>query len=143
MMFSERDLSMIRTLFSLAIVICSTIALVASAADVEIPRVREFPVSMDVSPCESLHAYACQAVEKSFQLPPTRSRYVFSFNDSHERLLSAKMEFILKLAGRGTLKCASMYAYMTPFLVGHIYNGVSSSPKTGHESCSNQLRGFQ
>ncbi len=58
-----------------------------------IPDKREFPLSAKYKACDDFHKYVCDEVESSFKLRDDRSRHVFSFNDSSERLLEAKKKF--------------------------------------------------
>ncbi len=66
----------------------------------EIPARREFPVDPAVNACEDFYAYACNKVNASFKLPDDRSRHVFSFNDSYERILAAKKKWLAELQTR-------------------------------------------
>ena len=65
----------------------------------EIPDRREFPVSADVSPCQDFFKYACGGAIDSFKLREDRSRHIFSFSDSAERVLLKKKEFLKNLSG--------------------------------------------
>jgi putative endopeptidase len=64
----------------------------------EIPDRRDFPVDPAVSPCTDLYQYACNKVVSSFKLRDDRSAHTFSFNDSYERILYAKKNFLKQLA---------------------------------------------
>src|ERR1039457_3982072 len=55
-----------------------------------IPAKREFPVDETISPCQDFYSYTCHKVIDSFKLREDRSRHIFSFSDSTERLLEAK-----------------------------------------------------
>ncbi|MGZ3772481.1 MAG: M13 family metallopeptidase [Pseudobdellovibrionaceae bacterium] len=63
----------------------------------DIPAKREFPLSETINPCEDFHKYVCSNVEASFKLREDRSRHVFAFNDSSERLLDIKKKFMKEL----------------------------------------------
>lgn len=64
----------------------------------EIPDKREFPVNESVDPCNDFYNYTCSKVEDSFKLREDRSRHIFSFSDSSERLLEKKTNFLQSLA---------------------------------------------
>jgi len=72
-----------------------------SSPSSKIPERRSFPVSETVSPCEDFFKYTCDGAINSFKLREDRSRHIFSFNDSAERVLAKKKEFLKKLA-KGT-----------------------------------------
>jgi putative endopeptidase len=63
----------------------------------EIPARREFPVNSEVNPCEDFHKYVCSIAESRFKLRDDRSHHTFAFNDSRERLLDAKKDFMKNL----------------------------------------------
>ncbi|MCB0361667.1 MAG: M13 family metallopeptidase [Bdellovibrionales bacterium] len=67
-------------------------------ASSEIPERREFPVSTEIAACDDFYEYACSEVKKTFKLRPDRSRHVFAFSDSSERLLEAKKAFLKKIS---------------------------------------------
>lgn len=63
----------------------------------EIPAKREFPINAEVNPCEDFHQYVCSIAESRFKLRDDRSHHTFAFNDSRERLLDAKKDFMKNL----------------------------------------------
>lgn len=63
----------------------------------EIPDRREFPVSPTVKACDDFYAYACSEAISTFELRKDRSRHIFSFSDSFERILNKKKAFLPKL----------------------------------------------
>ena len=63
----------------------------------EIPAKREFPINTEVNPCEDFHEYVCSIAESRFKLREDRSHHTFAFNDSRERLLDAKKDFMKNL----------------------------------------------
>lgn len=62
-----------------------------------IPEKREFPLNNEIDPCEDFHKYVCSNVEASFKLRDDRSRHLFAFSDSSERLLEVKKKFMKEL----------------------------------------------
>ncbi len=74
-----------------------------SKASSAIPDRREFPVSRSTSACENFYDYACKEAIAGFELREDRSKHVFSFSDSSERLLEAKKKFLLQLPSRKNL----------------------------------------
>jgi len=62
-----------------------------------IPAKREFPLNPDVKPCDDFHAYVCSKAEASFKLRDDRSKHIFSFNDSDERILDFQKNFMKEL----------------------------------------------
>lgn len=69
----------------------------------EIPEKREFPLNTAVNPCEDFHKYVCSEVEASFKLRPDRSRHLFAFSDSNERILELKKKFMAELPQKKNL----------------------------------------
>jgi len=63
----------------------------------DIPEKREFPVDESHPPCVNFHDYVCSKVESSFKLRDDRSRHMFAFDDSSERLLLKKRDFLKNL----------------------------------------------
>ncbi|MNJ91348.1 Neutral endopeptidase [compost metagenome] len=92
-------------------VLCLSVLLSASASPAapkkkpssEIPAKREFPLNKKVNACEDFHKYVCSDVESSFKLRDDRSIHTFAFNDSSERLLETKKEFMKSLADQKDL----------------------------------------
>ncbi len=67
----------------------------------EIPARREFPVNTAIAPCDNFYEYACSIPVSRFKLRDDRSRHLFAFNDSAERILEAKKKFLAELLNRG------------------------------------------
>ena len=68
----------------------------------EIPDRREFPVNPKINACQDFFQYACHLAIDKFKLREDRSRHVFSFNDSSERLLNAKKAYLKSLTTKKT-----------------------------------------
>lgn len=69
----------------------------------EIPERREFPVDRSISPCADFYGHACSIARSRFKLREDRSRHIFSFSDSAERLLEKKKAFLAKLESESSL----------------------------------------
>lgn len=68
-----------------------------------IPAKREFPINTEINPCEDFHQYVCSKAESSFKLREDRSRHLFAFSDSRERLLETQMKFLKELPKKKNL----------------------------------------
>lgn len=66
----------------------------ANSKSSAIPERRSFPTDLTQRPCDDFYAHTCSKVIDSFQLRDDRSRHVFAFDDSRERLLEAKKKFL-------------------------------------------------
>lgn len=66
----------------------------------QIPDRREFPVNNEVNACTDFFQHACGPAIDKFQLREDRSRHIFSFNDSNERILDAKKAYLKTLAAQ-------------------------------------------
>jgi putative endopeptidase len=60
----------------------------------KIPDRRDFPVSSKVNACDDFYEYACSEAINAFQLRPDRSRHIFAFNDSSERILEFRKKYL-------------------------------------------------
>lgn len=69
----------------------------------QIPAQREFPLNTKVDPCENFHQYVCSNAEAAFKLREDRSRHLFAFSDSRERLLEIQMKFMKELPNKKNL----------------------------------------
>ena len=70
----------------------------------EIPDRRDFPVDANVNACNDFFKYACGPAIDKFQLREDRSRHIFAFNDSYERVLNAKKDYLKGLKSQKTFK---------------------------------------
>jgi putative endopeptidase len=74
----------------------------------KIPDQRLFPISTKYAPCEDFHKYVCDEVESSFKLREDRNRHAFAFNDSAERILTAKKKFFSQISKEKNLSDRSL-----------------------------------
>ena len=75
----------------------------ASQAASKVPEKRSFPLSKKVKPCDNFYDYVCSEVVDNFKMPADKSKYVFSFSDSYERLLEKKKSFMKELSTKKSL----------------------------------------
>ena len=68
----------------------------------EIPGRREFPIDPKINACENFFQHACSRAISRFKLREDRSRHIFSFSDSRERLLDAKKAYLKSLTAKKT-----------------------------------------
>ncbi len=73
------------------------------AASSAIPDRREFPLSPEISPCKNFFEHVCSEAISGFELREDRSKHVFSFSDSHERVLEAKKKWLNELPTKKNL----------------------------------------
>ncbi len=79
----------------------------------DIPERREFPVNSEINACENFFEHACGPAIDAFQMREDRSRHIFSFDDSAERLLIAKKDYLKSLLNSTQLneKSRQLQAY--------------------------------
>lgn len=83
--------------------IATSTAFASKAPSSEIPERREFPLNTAVNPCEDFHAYVCSEAESAFKLRDDRSKHIFAFNDSSERILVQKQKFMTEIPSKKNL----------------------------------------
>ncbi|MEM7646268.1 MAG: M13 family metallopeptidase N-terminal domain-containing protein, partial [Pseudomonadota bacterium] len=88
----KRLIVLVLVMMSAAIFSCTT-----TQKTSEIPARRDFPVDPTVNACNDFFKHACGPALDNFQLREDRSRHIFSFNDSYERVLAAKKSYLKNL----------------------------------------------
>jgi len=63
-------------------------------ANFVVPEKRDFQLNNSISPCHNFFNYTCSKEIEKFKLPESKSRYVFSFNDSAERIKKLRLKYI-------------------------------------------------
>lgn len=120
---------------SISFVMSLLVSFVALASEIppqpssEIPAKREFPLNTDVNPCEDFHKYVCSKAEAAFKLRDDRSRHTFSFNDSAERILTAKMNFLAHIGQQKKLNARTEQIRDTYLACMNEKTGVESEKK--------------
>ena len=100
-------------LMSLVILVigCASAALAdqvsKAIASSDIPEKRDFILDLAVNPCQNFHQYVCGNVEKSFKLRDDRSSHTFAFDDSDERILEKKKNFLKNIKSEKKLSARS------------------------------------
>ncbi len=84
----------------------------------EIPERREFPTHPEVNACQDFFQHACGKAIDGFKLREDRNRHIFAFNDSAERLLVAKEEYLKDLLSKDEFneKTKQLHAYYSSCL---------------------------
>ncbi len=72
--------------------------------DFVVPDKREFQLNSSISPCQDFYKYTCSNEILKFKLPESKSRYIFSFNDSAERIKKQRLEYINSLLDTNSLR---------------------------------------
>ena len=94
--------------FSLSFCLTSTSAFpqdIPTIPDVDfvVPEKRDFQLNTKISPCNDFYKYTCSEEISKFKLPESKSRYVFSFNDSSERIKKQRLEYIKSLSNMNNI----------------------------------------
>jgi putative endopeptidase len=66
----------------------------------EIPERREFPINPEINACNDFFQHACSKAIEGFKLREDRNRHIFAFNDSSERLLDIKKDYLSELLNK-------------------------------------------
>lgn len=60
----------------------------------QVPSSREFQLNSKINPCNNFYSYVCSIENNNFKLPESKSRYIYSFNDSAERIKNQRLQYI-------------------------------------------------
>ncbi|APJ04637.1 M13 family metallopeptidase [Silvanigrella aquatica] len=72
-------------------------------AQFTVPQYREFKLNSEISPCNDFYQYVCSSEIANFKIPESKSRYIFSFNDSAEKIKKQRSEFIKSILNKNNL----------------------------------------
>lgn len=62
-----------------------------------VPASRDFKLNEKIKPCHNFYSYVCSNENTNFKLPESKSRYIYSFNDSAERIKNQRLQYIKSL----------------------------------------------
>ncbi len=62
-----------------------------------VPASREFKLNEKIKPCHNFYSYVCSLENTNFKMPESKSRYIYSFNDSAERIKTQRLQYIKSL----------------------------------------------
>lgn len=68
-----------------------------------VPEKREFKLNESVMPCNDFYKFVCSNEISQFKIPQSKSRYVFSFNDSAEKITKKRLSYINSILAINTL----------------------------------------
>ncbi|WGL60911.1 M13 family metallopeptidase [Pigmentibacter sp. JX0631] len=63
-------------------------------AQFTVPEKRDFKLNESILPCNNFYKFVCSNEMSQFKLPQSKSRYVFSFNDSAEKITKKRLSYI-------------------------------------------------
>jgi putative endopeptidase len=71
--------------------------------DFKVPNHRNFNLNHSISPCVNFFDYVCSDEIENFSLPENKNKYIFSFDDSRERIKQKRIYYINSLLNKKNL----------------------------------------
>ncbi|WP_338635844.1 M13 family metallopeptidase [Spirobacillus cienkowskii] len=88
----------------------------------EVPNRRDFNLNHLISPCEDFFSYVCSDEISKFRIPETKNKYIFSFDDSAERIKQKRINYVQSLLSQTNLNKRSK-------MIKNFYNSCMNESK--------------
>jgi len=68
-----------------------------------VPEKRDFKLNESILPCSNFYKFVCSNEMSQFKIPQSKSKYVFSFSDSAEKITKKRLSYINSILGNNEL----------------------------------------